>query len=115
MTNLDCLPRLQAPPSTAQQWSPNCFVPCVKTSLISPLRPSHLPYAKAQQPNHKNHKTHSQCCMSPPEQVMATCSQSPPEANLSIAIKVHSESDPVPHDKMDLKPRHLEQTVIFQH
>lgn len=43
--------RLQAPPSTAQQWSPNHFVPCMKTSLISPSQPSHFPYAKAQQPN----------------------------------------------------------------
>ena len=43
--------RLQAPPSTAQQWYPNHFVPCVKTSLISPSQPSHFPYAKAQQPN----------------------------------------------------------------
>jgi len=31
------------------------------------------------------------------QQVMATHLQSPPETNLSTAIKVHSEADPVPH------------------
>ena len=106
MTNLDCLPLCghvcKPHPVLHNSGLQSVFVSCVKTSLISPSWPSHLPYAKAQQPNQKNHKPHSQCCMSPPEQVMATNSQSPPETNLSTAIKVHSESDPVPTIKWTL-------------
>ena len=48
-----------------------------------------------------NHQPPSQSCMSSPQEVMDTCSEPPPEANLSTAIKVHSKSVPVPHDKMD--------------